>query len=373
MTGVNSSSSSPHYSQEKSRRSSRNRTPSSRDSHHSNGVGSAGIIDNELGIPFVKFFLDNRLPVDYFKQDIINLIHALRLPRWKAVTKAMAPDIVVQRISGALTNAIYSVDPPVYLRELIKSNHNEACNQGKTYHHRVPQKLLLRVYGPQVGHLIDRDIELDVLYRLSLRQIGPKLLGTFENGRFEQFFNARPLTKEGLREPDTSVQIAKRMRELHDGVSLTTEEREKGPGVWNCIWKWMKRAIQVLNELEAKQPGAIFNIIQSDLDTFINALKSYQEWIIDKSGGIDSVKNQLVFAHNDTQYGNILRVEPPKGSPLLSPQLEHRQLIVIDFEYSGPNIRAVDIGNHFVSAVFVYISYFVALLTSVSGCLIIMT
>jgi choline kinase len=31
------------------------------------------------------------------------------------------------------------------------------------------------------------------------------------------------------------------------------------------------------------------------------------------------------------------------------PQNEHRQLIVIDFEYSSPNLRGFDIANHFVS------------------------
>lgn len=329
-------------------------------------LASSVTVDDEQGIPHVDFFLDNRLPVAYFKQDVLNIIHDLRLSRWKSVTRAMAQDIVVQRISGALTNAIYSVDPPVYLRELIKLSHKENLYQGKTYHHRVPQRLLLRVYGPQVGHLIDRDTELQVLARLSIRKIGPKLLGTFENGRFEQFFNARPLTKIGLREPDTSVQIAKRMRELHDGVVLTSEERQQGPGVWVSIWKWFTRAQKVLEELEAKKPGAVVDLLQSDMNSFTSTLEKYQEWVIEQYGGIEKVKKDLVFAHNDvsvfvrcltmatnkTQYGNILRVEPPKGSPLLSPQLEHRQLIVIDFEYSGPNLRAVDICNHFVSIVY---------------------
>lgn len=39
----------------------------------------------------------------------------------------------------------------------------------------------------------------------------------------------------------------------------------------------------------------------------------------------------------------------PTGSPLLQPVNEHRQLVVIDFEYASPNTRAYDIANHFVS------------------------
>jgi choline kinase len=288
------------------------------------------------------FFLDNRLPMDYFKQDILALIHHLRVRRWKRVEKSMVLDIQVNRISGALTNAIYSVDPPPYLKELIKHSHSAASS--KTYHHNVPPRLLLRVYGPQVAHLIDREKELATVSRLSSRNIGPRLLGTFANGRFEQFLHARPLTKEDIRDPEISVLIAKRMRELHDGVVLQEEERTKGPGVWVSIDKWAKRAIEKVNEM--KRSRSVESVLQSDWNTFWAMLSKYRGWITEKYGE-DRIRKELVFAHNDTQYGNILRLEPPKGSPLLAPRNEHRQLIVIDFEYSGGNTRGYDISNHF--------------------------
>lgn len=49
-----------------------------------------------------------------------------------------------------------------------------------------------------------------------------------------------------------------------------------------------------------------------------------------------------------TQYGNILRIRPDdEKSPLLKPANEHKQLIVIDFEYAAANLRGLEFANHF--------------------------
>jgi len=49
-----------------------------------------------------------------------------------------------------------------------------------------------------------------------------------------------------------------------------------------------------------------------------------------------------VFAHNDTQYGNLLRL-----NKLREGCDEHSQIIVVDFEYAAPNPASFDIANHF--------------------------
>ena len=43
----------------------------------------------------------------------------------------------------------------------------------------------------------------------------------------------------------------------------------------------------------------------------------------------------IVFAHNDLQYGNIMKFNGTN------------QIIFIDFEYSGPNYLEYDIANFF--------------------------
>jgi len=210
---------------------------------------------------------------------------------------------------------------------------------------RKPAKLLLRIYGPQVSHLIDRDTELYILRRLARKKIGPRLLGTFENGRFEQFFTARTLTKDDIRNPETSRHIAKRLKELHRGVDLEPQEREQGPIVWKNWEKWVPRCTEVMEHLDAKQKYGL--VCGTTWPVFRDAVERYREWLVARYGGQDELKRELVFAHNDTQYGNILRLQAVEKSPLLLPSNEHKQLVVIDFEYASANTPGFEFANHF--------------------------
>lgn len=171
---------------------------------------------------------------------------------------------------------------------------------------------MLRIYGPQVDHLIDREKELQILRRLGRKNIGPRVLGTFKNGRFEEYFEARPLTSKELRIPETAKQIAKRMRELHDGIELLDDEREGGPMIFKNWDKWVDRCEQVTSwldrELESPQNetkaaaepwrrrGFVCGVPWA---VFRKAVDNYRLWLIASSGGIDEIKRQLVFAHND--------------------------------------------------------------------------
>lgn len=171
---------------------------------------------------------------------------------------------------------------------------------------------MLRIYGPQVDHLIDREKELQILRRLGRKNIGPRVLGTFRNGRFEEYFEARPLTAKELRIPDTARQIAKRMRELHDGIELLEEEREGGPMVFKNWDKWVDRCEQVTTWLD-KELDSPQNQTKSALEpwrlrgyvcgvpwaVFRKAVDNYRIWLLASCGGLSEIKRQLVFAHND--------------------------------------------------------------------------
>ncbi|KAI1311192.1 kinase-like domain-containing protein [Xylaria venustula] len=285
-----------------------------------------------------------------FKSEIIRLTHTLRLKGWRRVSLDGGDTISVERLSGALTNAVYVVSPPEEMTGKAEG--------GK----KNPAKLLLRVYGPHVEHIIDRENELSVLRRLARKKIGPRLLGTFANGRFEQYLNAVTLTAEDLREPDTSKHIAKRVRELHDGMELLEEERDGGPAVLKNWDHWLDRVSEAISFLDEKilagNLGPVRNaadawkerglICGTDWPTFKAMFDKYRQYLYDRYGGSKIVREHLVFAHNDTQYGNILRVRPDdKKSPLLQPNYEHKQLVVIDFEYCGANVRGYEFANHF--------------------------
>ncbi|KAF2970708.1 hypothetical protein GQX73_g2898 [Xylaria multiplex] len=285
-----------------------------------------------------------------FKSEIIRLTHTLRLKGWRRVPLDSCDAISVERLSGALTNAVYVVTPPEDMMGKAES--------GK----KNPAKLLLRVYGPQVEHIIDRKNELSVLRRLARKKIGPRLLGTFANGRFEQYLNAVTLTAEDIRDPDTSKQIAKRMRELHDGMELLEDEKDGGPAVLKNWDHWLARVSRTMSFLDAKISAGNLGPVRSAADawkerglvlgtdwpTFKAMFDRYRQYVFDRYGGSKVVREHLVFCHNDTQYGNILRVRPDdKKSPLLQPNYEHKQLVVIDFEYAAANVRGYDFANHF--------------------------
>ncbi|KAJ5523918.1 hypothetical protein N7494_010568 [Penicillium frequentans] len=339
-------------------------------------ASDSDVTDVEAPVPNVEAYLDNSKTLAYtmgvadettdsikrskdkeawitFKTEIVRLAHTLQLRGWRKMSMDKAEEVEVHRLSGALTNAVYVVVPP---KPVYKTENGSA----PVHTRRPPPKLLLRIYGPQVDHLIDREKELQILRRLGRKNIGPRVLGTFLNGRFEEFFEARPLTPKELRIPATARQIAKRMRELHDGIELLDEEREGGPMIFNNWDKWVDRCEQVTtwldkevqsphNELKAetepwRQRGFVCGV---PWPAFRKAVDHYRSWLIASCGGLDEIKRQLVFAHNDTQYGNLLRMEPASQSPLLLPANSHKQLVVIDFEYSSANVAGLEFANHF--------------------------
>jgi len=247
-----------------------------------------------------------------FKSEIVRLARTLKLKGWRRIPIERGADVDVERLSGALTNAVYVVSPPKDLPDPPKPSDGSL----RVASRRKPMKLLLRIYGPQVEHLIDREGELAILRRLARKRIGPRLLGTFSNGRFEEYLHARPLSPEDLRVPETSKQIAKRMRELHDGIELLEGEREGGPFVWRNWDKWFGRCEQVITWLDkqilATQRGKSSSIPQKrwmkrgfvcgvEWSLFRKTVEKYRKELEKTHGGKSGIREQLVFAHNDVR------------------------------------------------------------------------
>ena len=162
-------------------------------------------------------------------------------------------------------------------------------------------------------HLVDRAEELQILRRLARKHIGPRLLGTFKNGRFEEYLHAHTLTPDDIRKPDFSKQIAKRMRELHDGIELLREEGNAGPGVWKNWDRWVGRAGQMASWCDRqilsgpqscnrqffriwKNRGFVCGV---EWPIFRRAVEASRRWLIERYHGMERIKSQLVFSHND--------------------------------------------------------------------------
>lgn len=232
---------------------------------------------------------------------------ALRVPAWGTAQHLDPTQLSIRKASGSLTNAVYFVSYP--------SSPS------------IPT-ILLRIYGSSSSSLISRSHELYTLHVLSSRyHIGPRIYGTFSNGRIEEYFDSVTLGSSDLRDEKVSRWIGARMAELHS-VEITGVE---GPlavrslegksweiGVKKNVKTWLPEAREVL---------AHPNLDESDrtnlnLDAFVDGWSRYLRWLsqVEKAEGA----SRRVFAHNDTQYGNLLRLtgKLAEGMP------EHRQVSV---------------------------------------------
>ena len=112
--------------------------------------------------------------------------------------------VTIKRITNALTNAVFFVG-------------YDAASLP------APPTVLLRVYGAGSEALLSRRAELLILHTLSsLYEIGPHILGTFANGRVEEFYECYSIGQEGMRDLGTpraegpAHWVARRMREMHE-------------------------------------------------------------------------------------------------------------------------------------------------------------
>lgn len=149
----------------------------------------------------------------------------------------------------------------------------------------TPPTLLIRVYGPSTGTLIERDEELRILHTLSTDYgLGPRIEGTFTNGRVEQFFPSHALTPTHLRDPECSLLIARRMRELHsvDLDALGFEDRAE-PTVWQRLREWIPLAVKSASALESVPEGREF-LRKFGLDRLEAEIEEYIQWVNAQEG-----------------------------------------------------------------------------------------
>lgn len=143
-----------------SRRSTARRVPSSRKLRRQSTAASSDTDyhEGEAQVPSCDVFLDNTKTVtsaggtsssdeattpgsrskdkkawSTFKYEIVRLTHTLRLKGWRRVPMEKSSEIDVERLSGALTNAVYVVSPPKDLPAPEKAN-------GDSSHSHTPKK-----------------------------------------------------------------------------------------------------------------------------------------------------------------------------------------------------------------------------------------
>jgi choline kinase len=233
------------------------------------------------------FFGSRRYKQASFAEQLLQCLRSLKVPTW--LSQEITPqDVRIFKVSGSLTNAVFFVSSSV----------------------QEVRTVLLRIYGPSSGSLISRPRELHTLHILSSQyHIGPRVFGTFENGRVEEYFDSTVLTASDLRDPKISRWIGARMAELHsvdiEAVEDTSpDNRGEGKGWEIGVKKNVKSWIHFAREVLAL-PAVSENLrAEFDLDGFKRDWDAYMQWL----ASVDDVQrgSRRVYAHNDTQYGNLL-------------------------------------------------------------------
>ena len=220
--------------------------------------------------------------------------------------------ITFKKLSAAMTNTVYILSHPIIGR-------NE------------PDKILLRVYGEGIEQILNRSEELDWFIKLSKTGVGPKLLATFNNGRFEEYIESVTLTPIMMSREEVSDGIALTMSQFHN---LELENGPNPPVIWKRIESWRDEASKAFHSILIGKPEKMEILLK------INQFSIFEEkeYISGKFkrffDHLISLRNPIVPCHNDLQHGNILLTDSSR-------------IVFIDYEYGGMNYAAYDIANHF--------------------------
>uniref|UniRef100_A0A670Z5C8 ethanolamine kinase n=1 Tax=Pseudonaja textilis TaxID=8673 RepID=A0A670Z5C8_PSETE len=170
--------------------------------------------------------------------------------------------------------------------------------------------VLVRVYGRKTELIVDRANELRNFQVLQDNGCAPNLFCTFENGYCYEFMSGKALGPEHIREPSMFRLVAQEMAKMH---RIHTNGSLPKPCLWHRLYKY-------------------FNIVKTE---FIPSLEVLEEEIHWMKEHLSQLQSPIVFCHNDLLSKNII-YNKAEG-----------HVRFIDYEYTGYNYQAYDIGNHF--------------------------
>jgi len=204
------------------------------------------------------------------------------------------------------------------------------------------EKVLIRLYGgkilPQGSILRNVGLEGEVLifHTMDVNNIGPKLLGIFDEGRLEEYHEGTDtLTNEHLENPEVIKAFARKLARIHSLKMPFTKKpkdyigicREYFPKYWAPYQDFI-RGIPLPEGAPEEHKKAIDFVLNYDFTPLI-------DWFEKMTRKFPS---KVIFSHNDMNRANCL-VDPSKTGD--------DKVTLLDFELSGYNYRGCDIGHHF--------------------------
>ena len=204
------------------------------------------------------------------------------IPSWKN-----GKNIIIEQLQGGISNIIFK----------ITSDNLEP--------------IIFRIYGKNINNLISREEEIEIYKFVSEKNLAPKLLCLFDEGRIEKFIIAEPLNEKNIYL--FQDKIIKKIKKIH---SLNYNNKLL---LWDRLCKW--------------------NSLLKDI-CFKVQIDSFKEEIDKMKVQIDTLPQnhyllKQVFCHNDLLPSNIL-VDKDKN------------IHIIDYEYAGVNYLGFELANHVI-------------------------
>ncbi|NXN97895.1 EKI2 kinase, partial [Rhinopomastus cyanomelas] len=182
--------------------------------------------------------------------------------------------------------------------------------------------LLVRVYGRKTELLVDRETELRNFQVLRAHGCAPDLYCAFQNGLCYQFLPGIALGPQHVRDPHVFRLVAQEMARVH---AIHANGSLPRPILWQKLRKYLAL---VKTELSPKVPSPS---PQQDFPS-LEMLEQELAWMKET---LSQLGSPVVLCHNDLLCKNIIYDQAQ----------EHVHFI--DYEYTGYNYQAFDIGNHF--------------------------
>eukprot|EP01059_Diplonema_ambulator_P034642 TRINITY_DN7877_c1_g1_i1.p1 TRINITY_DN7877_c1_g1~~TRINITY_DN7877_c1_g1_i1.p1 ORF type:complete len:528 (+),score=214.73 TRINITY_DN7877_c1_g1_i1:826-2409(+) len=245
------------------------------------------------------------------KDQLTTACHTI-VPGWEGA------EFNIRILTGGLSNKLYTVERTEPQEDGVK-------------------KVVVRMLGS--GDLVDRAKEAVIVKRLSEIGVGPRLFGSFANGRIEEFSNGLALRFYHLKKPQILQQVAQKMADFHK-IDIPAISRE--PSLFDIMEGYLVSAKKVSFADETQDIPGGEPVLKKDLLAKmrdLGELEAEVEFLRQKVGGFTA--SGVSFCHCDVQEGNILTENLHSEEP---------EVTLIDFEYSRYDYEAFDIGNYFCEA-----------------------
>ena len=196
-----------------------------------------------------------------------------------------------------------------------------------------PLKILVRLYGGNVlpkdapTRILDETTETMVFYGLGMKGLGPKLYGTFEGGRLEEFIESSAISvKDWAEDSNINKEVARIVADYHSqDFPLVKQPQDIVKILEECYAGYLKIKNEVARTVTPEEFEAARDFFEFDVLTECSWIRKV----------LPLVNSRVVFSHNDVNRGNHLVRNSDK------------KIILVDYEFSGYCYRGFEIGNYF--------------------------